>query len=101
MTTDIDRFIATAPQLKYAFSVKVKVGPLQDLGQIVRADGTIEVVARYTIRARSVRKLIPEARVHAVELAQERRPVEQAKGTARLGLVVDIGPFDHVGRHVD
>jgi hypothetical protein len=81
--TDIDDFIATAPGLRFAFAIKAKVGPIQDLGQtarghrriidilggevhgprltgeilpggadwqIVRPDGTIEVVARYTIR---------------------------------------------------
>ena len=86
MTDDIDRFIGTAPQLRFAFAIKARVGPIQDLGQtarghrrivdilggevhgpklvgeilpggadwqIVRPDGTIEVVARYTIRARS------------------------------------------------
>jgi hypothetical protein len=83
---EIDRFIATAPALKFAFAIKARVGPIQDLGttargrrriidilggevhgprlegeilpggadwQIVRADGTIEVVARYTIRSTS------------------------------------------------
>jgi len=83
---DIDTFISTAPGLKFAFAIKAKVGPIQDLGQtarghrrvidilggevngprlageilpggadwqIVRPDGTIEVVARYTIRAAS------------------------------------------------
>jgi hypothetical protein len=86
MSADIDSFISTAPNLKFAFAVKVRVGPIQDLGQtarghrrvidilggevsgprlvgeilpggadwqIVRPDGTIEVVARYTIRAAS------------------------------------------------
>ena len=86
MIADIDSFISTTPSLKFAFAVKVKVGPIQDLGQtarghrrvidilggevngprlageilpggadwqIVRRDGTIEVVARYTIRAAS------------------------------------------------
>lgn len=80
----IDDFIATAPGLRFAFAIKAKVGPIQDLGQtarghrriidilsgevhgprltgeilpggadwqIVRPDGTIEVVARYTIRS--------------------------------------------------
>ena len=84
--TDIDGFISTAPGLKFAFAIKAKVGPIQDLGstarghrrvidilggevtgpklegqilpggadwQIVRPDGTIEVVARYTIKATS------------------------------------------------
>jgi uncharacterized protein DUF3237 len=84
MTDDIDRFIATAPQLRFAFAIRAKVAPIQDLGhtarghrrivdilggevqgprltgeilpggadwQIVRPDGTIEVVARYTIRS--------------------------------------------------
>jgi hypothetical protein len=83
---DVDDFISTSPGLKFAFAVKVVVGPIQDLGQtarghrriidilggevsgprlageilpggadwqIVRADGTIEVVARYTIRSSS------------------------------------------------
>ena len=83
---DIDKFIAATPSLKFAFAVKARVGPIQDLGQtarghrriidilggevhgprftgeilpggadwqIVRPDGTIEVVARYTIRAGS------------------------------------------------
>ena len=86
MTDEIDRFIGTAPQLRFAFAIKAKVGPIQDLGQtarghrriidilggeargprfegeilpggadwqVVRPDGTIEVVARYTIRAAS------------------------------------------------
>ena len=81
---DIDSFIATAPGLKFAFAIKARVGPIQDLGQtarghrriidilggevhgprlageilpggadwqVVRPDGTIEVVARYTIRS--------------------------------------------------
>ena len=84
--TDIDRYLATPPKLAFAFSVRVIVGPIQDLGQtarghrriidilggtaegprfegeilpggadwqVVRPDGTIEVVARYTIRSRS------------------------------------------------
>jgi hypothetical protein len=84
MNDDIDRFIATAPALAFAFAIKAKVAPIQDLGQtarghrrivdilggevqgprlageilpggadwqIVRPDGTIEVVARYTIRS--------------------------------------------------
>ncbi|MFO1081719.1 MAG: DUF3237 domain-containing protein [Reyranellaceae bacterium] len=83
---NIDQFIATAPALRFAFAIKARVAPIQDLGttarghrriidilggevhgprlvgeilpggadwQIVRPDGTIEVVARYTIRARS------------------------------------------------
>jgi hypothetical protein len=86
MPDDIDSFITTAPALRFAFAIKAKVGPIQDLGQtarghrrvidilgggvhgprlegeilpggadwqIVRPDGTIEVVARYTIRATS------------------------------------------------
>ncbi|WP_421994708.1 DUF3237 domain-containing protein [Reyranella sp.] len=84
MSDDIDRFIATAPPLRFAFAIKARVAPLQDLGQtarghrriidilggevhgprlsgeilpggadwqVVRPDGTIEVVARYTIRS--------------------------------------------------
>ena len=84
MTDDVDRFIATAPALRFAFAIKANVAPIQDLGQtarghrriidivggevqgprlageilpggadwqIVRPDGTIEVVARYTIRS--------------------------------------------------
>ena len=83
---DIDAFISTAPGLRFAFAIKARVGPIQDLGQtarghrrvidilggevqgprlegeilpggadwqIVRPDGTIEVVARYTIKSRS------------------------------------------------
>ena len=83
---DIDSFISTPPSLRFAFAIRAKVGPIQDLGQtarghrrvidilggevqgpklegeilpggadwqIVRPDGTIEVVARYTIKARS------------------------------------------------
>ena len=83
MNDDIDRFIATPPGLRFAFAIKAKVAPIQDLGQtarghrriidilggevqgprltgeilpggadwqIVRPDGTIEVVARYTIK---------------------------------------------------
>lgn len=86
MSQEIDTFIATAPSLRFAFAIKAKVGPVQDLGQtarghrriidivggevtgprlegeilpggadwqIVRPDGTIEVVARYTIRSTS------------------------------------------------
>jgi hypothetical protein len=85
MSDEFDKFIATAPGLRFAFAIKARVGPIQDLGptarghrriidilggevhgpklegeilpggadwQIVRADGTIEVVARYTIRSR-------------------------------------------------
>ena len=84
--TDIDTYLTTPPKLAFAFSVRVIVGPIQDLGQtarghrrivdilggtaegprvqgeilpggadwqIVRPDGTIEVVARYTIRCTS------------------------------------------------
>ena len=84
MSDDVDSFIATAPKLEFAFAIKARVGPIQDIGatarghrriidilggevhgprlsgeilpggadwQIVRPDGTIEVVARYTIRA--------------------------------------------------
>ncbi len=84
MTDDIDRFISTAPALRFAFAIRARVAPVQDLGQtarghrrivdilggevqgprltgeilpggadwqIVRPDGTIEVVARYTIRS--------------------------------------------------
>ena len=86
MSDDIDAFIAATPATRFAFAVKVKVGPIQDLGQtarghrrivdilggevagprlageilpggadwqVVRPDGTIEVVARYTIRSSS------------------------------------------------
>jgi hypothetical protein len=86
MPDDIDSFISAAPALRFAFAIKARVGPIQDLGQtarghrrvidilggevhgprldgeilpggadwqIVRPDGTIEVVARYTIRAKS------------------------------------------------
>ena len=84
MNQDIDAFIATAPRTRFAFAIKARVGPIQDLGQtarghrriidilggevagpmlhgeilpggadwqVVRPDGTIEVVARYTIRS--------------------------------------------------
>lgn len=83
---DIDTFISATPATRFAFAVKARVGPIQDLGQtarghrriidilggevtgprlageilpggadwqIVRADGTIEVVARYTVRSSS------------------------------------------------
>lgn len=86
MSKEVDAFIATAPGLRFAFAIKAKVGPVQDLGQtarghrriidivggevagprldgeilpggadwqIVRPDGTIEVVAHYTIRSTS------------------------------------------------
>jgi hypothetical protein len=86
MNTDVESYLSIPPKLAFAFSVRVIVGPIQDLGQtarghrrivdilggtaegprfqgeilpggsdwqIVRADGTIEVVARYTIRSRS------------------------------------------------
>ena len=86
MNDDIDRFIGAAPALRFAFAIKARVAPIQDLGQtarghrriidilggevhgprltgeilpggadwqIVRPDGTIEVVARYTIRSTS------------------------------------------------
>lgn len=79
MGKEVDAFIATAPGLRFAFSIKAKVGPVQDLGQtarghrriidivggevagprldgeilpggadwqIVRPDGTIEILAR-------------------------------------------------------
>ncbi len=84
--SDVDIYLTTPPKLAFAFSVRVIVGPIQDLGQtarghrriidilggtaegprfqgeilpggadwqIVRGDGTIEVVARYTIRSAS------------------------------------------------
>ena len=84
MIDDTDTFISTVPQLEFAFAIKAKVGPIQDLGQTARGhrriidilggevhgpklsarscpaartgrscvpDGTIEVVARYTIRS--------------------------------------------------
>ena len=84
--SDVDTNLTTPPKLAFAFSVRVIVGPIQDLGQtsrghrrivdilggtaegpkfqgeilpggadwqIVRPDGTIEVVARYTIRSTS------------------------------------------------
>jgi hypothetical protein len=83
---EIEEFVTTAPMTRPAFSIRAKVGPIQDLGQtsrghrrvidilggevsgpklegeilpggadwqIVRLDGTIEVVARYTIKAKS------------------------------------------------
>jgi uncharacterized protein DUF3237 len=86
MSEDVDGYIAKPPVLRFAFAIKAKVGPIQDLGetarghrriieilggevhgprlegeilpggadwQIVRPDGTIEVVARYTIRSRA------------------------------------------------
>ncbi len=86
MSKEVDAYIATAPGLRFAFAIKAKIGPVQDLGQtarghrriidivggevagprldgeilpggadwqIVRPDGTIEVVARYTIRSTS------------------------------------------------
>ncbi|WP_020698247.1 DUF3237 family protein [Reyranella massiliensis] len=79
MSKKVDAFIATAPGLRFAFAIKAKVGPVQDLGQtarghrriidivggevagprldgeilpggadwqIVRPDGTIEILAR-------------------------------------------------------
>ena len=84
MTDDIQAFIATPPELRFAFAITAHVRPVIDLGQtarghrriidivggvvhgprlsgeilpggadwqIVRPDGTIEVVARYTIRS--------------------------------------------------
>ena len=36
MTDDIDRFISTAPALRFAFAIKAKVAPIQDLGQTAR-----------------------------------------------------------------
>lgn len=86
MTLDVDAFLSAPPAMRFAFMVKVVVGPIQDLGQtarghrrivdilggeasgprfegeilpggadwqVLRPDGTIEVVARYTIKARS------------------------------------------------
>ena len=84
MTDDIQRFIATPPELRFAFAITAHVRPVIDVGrtarghrriidivggrvhgprlageilpggadwQVVRDDGTIEVVARYTIRS--------------------------------------------------
>jgi hypothetical protein len=51
MAEDIDSVISTAPALRFAFAIKAKVGPIQDLGQTAR--GHRRVVARYTIRSRS------------------------------------------------
>ncbi len=86
MSNDVDTYLTTPPKLAFAFSVRVIVGPIQDLGQtarghrrivdilggtaegprfqgeilpggadwqVVRSDGTIEVVARYTIRSKT------------------------------------------------
>ena len=36
MTDEIDRFIATAPKLAFAFAIKARVAPIQDLGQTAR-----------------------------------------------------------------
>jgi len=36
VTDEIDRFIATAPKLRFAFAIKARVGPIQDLGQTAR-----------------------------------------------------------------
>src|SRR4029079_1019259 len=36
MNDDIDRFIVTAPALRFAFAVKARVGPIQDLGPTAR-----------------------------------------------------------------
>jgi len=36
MSQEIDTFIATAPCLRFAFAIKAKVGPVQDLGQTAR-----------------------------------------------------------------
>jgi len=33
---DVDPFIETAPALRFAFSIKARVGPVQDLGQTAR-----------------------------------------------------------------
>ncbi|HTR87825.1 MAG TPA: DUF3237 domain-containing protein [Reyranella sp.] len=33
---DIDKFIAAAPGLRFAFAIKAKVGPIQDLGPTAR-----------------------------------------------------------------
>ena len=86
MSDDIQDFIATPPELRFAFAITAHVRPVIDLGQtarghrriidivggtvhgprlggeilpggadwqVVRPDGTIEVVARYTIRSSS------------------------------------------------
>jgi hypothetical protein len=36
MSDDVDGFIATAPKLEFAFAIKARVGPIQDLGQAAR-----------------------------------------------------------------
>jgi hypothetical protein len=36
MSDDVDSFIATAPKLEFAFAIKARVGPIQDLGQTAR-----------------------------------------------------------------
>jgi len=48
-----------------------------------------------------VSKSVAEARVDAVELPQQRRPVEHAERAAHLWLVVHVGRLDHVGRDFD
>ena len=36
MSQDVDSFIATVPALRFAFAIKAKVGPIQDLGSTAR-----------------------------------------------------------------
>jgi hypothetical protein len=36
VTDEIDRFITIPPRLRFAFAIKAKVGPIQDLGQTAR-----------------------------------------------------------------
>jgi hypothetical protein len=36
MSDDADSFISTAPRLEFAFAIKARVGPIQDLGQTAR-----------------------------------------------------------------
>ena len=35
-TAEIDRFVAAAPALRFAFAIKARVGPIQDLGTTAR-----------------------------------------------------------------
>ena len=104
------------PRLRFAFAIKARVGPIQDLGQtarghrriidilggevhgpklsgeilpggadwqIVRPDGTIEVVARYTIRSRPGRCPCAERRAAG---GQSRDPGPHVAG--------ELVPFD-------
>ena len=53
---EVDTFIETAPSLRFAFSIKAKVGPVQDLGQTAR--GHRRIIDIYSPSAKTIDALM-------------------------------------------